>query len=122
MRRSKGAQMEEDMKTLFPIAAFAALALTVSPAGATQPAPAAAPILIVHTADLDLSRPAGVSTLDRRIAGAVRAACGAASDVDLAGKNRVARCRTDTMASVAAQRDQAIALAQRASQVQLAAK
>ena len=110
------------MKTLFPMAAFAALALAVSPADAGQPAPAAAPILVVHTADLDLSRPAGVSTLDRRIAAAVRAACGTASDADLVGKNRVAKCRTDTVASVAAPRDRAIALAGRSTSIQLAAQ
>lgn len=110
------------MKTLFPIAVFAAIALTVSPAQAADPAPAAARTVVVRTADLDLSRPSGVATLDRRIAGAVRAACDAASDLDLVGSNRVSKCRTETMKSVAAQRDEAIAAARRAGPIQLSAK
>jgi UrcA family protein len=110
------------MKTFFiPLAAIAAIALGATPAAA-QSAPAGARTLVVHYADLDLGTKAGLAKLDSRIRVAVRTACGTASDVDVAGKNDVQQCRTDTLANAAAQRDQAVALADRSTQVRLAAQ
>ncbi len=59
--------------------------------------------------DLDLGNAADVRILDRRIRTAVESACGPASDADPAGKNEVRRCRAETAARVAAQRNGAIA-------------
>ena len=65
----------------------------------------------VQTADLDLSSAQGQRALDRRLAEAVKEVCGIASDVDIAGKNDVRRCRVETLASLADERDQRIAAA-----------
>ena len=76
------------------------------------PALAEAPIIAtstVQTADLDLSTSKGQQALDRRLQRAANEVCGIASDVDLEGKNEVRRCRADTLASVANERDQRIA-------------
>ncbi|HEY9552812.1 UrcA family protein [Allosphingosinicella sp.] len=59
--------------------------------------------------DLDLGNAADVRILDRRIRTAVEAACGPASNADPAGRNEVRRCRAETTARVAAQRNVAIA-------------
>jgi UrcA family protein len=83
------------------------LAFTATPA-------LAEPITVsstVQTADLDLSSAKGQRALDRRLELAVKDVCGAASDVDIAGKNEVRRCRVDTMAQLASERDQRIARA-----------
>lgn len=53
---------------------IAALALTAVPASAAEPTPGLRTAR-VHTADLDLSRKAGVEALDRRIEGAIRQVC-----------------------------------------------
>ena len=106
------------MKTLLSLAALAA-AFTAMPASAQTPAPAT---VAVSTADLDLRSPAGIAALDRRIHAAVHTLCGDASDVDIHGKNVVGRCRTATLAAVAAQRDQAIALARRSTATVLASQ
>ncbi|HEY0411732.1 MAG TPA: UrcA family protein [Allosphingosinicella sp.] len=90
------------MKTMLPLAAFAAV-LAATPAFAQAPSAAARP-QIVHYADLDLASDAGRHRLDRRLQLAVEAACGTASDVDLRGKNLVQRCRTATGRHVAALR------------------
>jgi UrcA family protein len=108
------------MKTLLPLAALAALAFTAAPAAAEAPAGSAT--VAVHYADLDLNSRAGVARLDRRIRAAVESACGATSDFDVRGKNEIKRCRADTLAAVAAQRDKVIASSQRASQIRLAAQ
>ncbi|MFL6858475.1 MAG: UrcA family protein [Allosphingosinicella sp.] len=93
------------MKTLLPLAALAA-ALVAHPASA-QTAPAAPQI--IRYADLDLSNPAGVRELDRRIGAAIRDACGGASDADLHGQNLVIRCRVEARGQAAAQRAIAVA-------------
>ena len=67
----------------------------------------------VETADLDLSSAKGQRALDRRLALAVKEVCGPSSDVDIAGKNEVRRCRVDTLAKVATERDERIARASR---------
>lgn len=66
---------------------------------------------VVETADLDLSSQSGQRALDHRLNQAVKDVCGIASDVDVAGKNDVRRCRVETLASLAVERDQRIAAA-----------
>ena len=81
---------------------------------AATPALAQPPVTVtstVQTADLDLSSPKGQRALDRRLELAVKEVCGAASDVDIAGKNDVRRCRAETLAGLASERDQRIARA-----------
>jgi UrcA family protein len=65
------------------------------------------PVAVSH-ADLTLSRAADVARLDHRIARAARAVCGSPSDADTRARNQAARCRRDTVASVAAARERAI--------------
>ena len=106
------------MKILLSLAAAFA-AITASPLLAQPPASAT---IAVHTADLDLTSPAGIAALDHRIQAAVELACGDLSDVDLHGKNVAQRCRAETRAQAAAQRANAIALARRAGGTTLAAQ
>ena len=83
------------------------LAFTATPA-------LAEPITVtsaVQTADLDLSTASGQRALDLRLTQAVKQVCGTASDVDIAGKNEVRRCRVETLARLADERDQRIARA-----------
>ena len=82
------------------------LAFSSTPALAETPLVATS---IVETADLDLSSQSGQQALDRRLNQAVKEVCGIASDVDVAGKNDVRRCRDETLASLASERDQRIA-------------
>ena len=65
----------------------------------------------VQTADLDLSSAKGQRALEQRLNQAVKEVCGTASDVDIAGKNEVRRCRVETLAIAASERDQRIARA-----------
>ncbi|MEG3123421.1 UrcA family protein [Sphingomonas sp. GB1N7] len=106
------------MKIAFTLAALAAATL-VTPAFGQEIAPATRS-QIVHHADLDLRRAADIRRLDRRIGIAVRAACGTASDLDLAGQNEVTRCRKDTDAMLSARRAQAIAAVKGNASVALA--
>jgi UrcA family protein len=94
---------------LFTLALIASAA-TVTPtvAQAFEPVTVTS---IVPTADLDLSNSDGRQELDRRIVQAAREVCGAASDVDLEGKNAVRQCRADTIAQAATQREQLLAAA-----------
>jgi UrcA family protein len=77
------------MKTFVTIAAAALTALTV-----TAPAHAAeASAKRVAFADLDLSSPAGVETLNRRVRAAAKSVCGdAPAHRSLAENLRIARC------------------------------
>jgi len=59
----------------------------------------------VQTADLDLSTQAGQRALDHRLSIAVNEVCGAASDVDVEGKNEVRRCKQETYARALHERD-----------------
>ena len=80
----------------------------------SAPAFAEAPVIAtstVQTADLDLSTAKGQQALDRRLSQAVKEVCGEASDVDIAGKNEARRCRAETYANLASERDQRIARA-----------
>jgi UrcA family protein len=84
------------------------LAFTASPALAEPPVIATS---TVQTADLDLSSKAGQRALDHRLFVAAKEVCGTASDADISGKNDVRRCRVETLARVASDRDQRIATA-----------
>jgi hypothetical protein len=106
------------MKTLISLAALG-VALGAAPAFAQAPTFESRP-QVVRYADLDLASEAGRTALDRRIRAAIDEACGGASDADLEGSNQVRRCRTETRARVALQRDRAIASAQPASRTILA--
>ncbi len=72
------------------------------------PGHAAPRVKSVGFADLDLTTRGGVRTLDRRIASAIKEACGTMSDADPAGKNAVRRCRKDAALQVVARRDQVV--------------
>lgn len=82
------------------------LAFTATPALAEPPALATAK---VQVADLNLSTAAGQRALDRRISQAVIEVCGTASDADVEGKNDVRRCRAETLARLADDRNERIA-------------
>jgi UrcA family protein len=94
------------------------LALSATPALAEPPVIASS---TVQTADLDLTSASGQRALDRRLALAVKEVCGAASDADIAGKNEVRRCRAETLAKAAGERDQRIARAS-AEPIEVAAR
>jgi len=106
------------MKKMLTLAALAA-ALLVAPAqalpGSTQPAS-----LTVDYSDLDLSRPADVRRLDRRIEIAARTACGPTSSADPDGMKEARRCRTQATEAASLQRNRAIAAAQLGSSTVLA--
>lgn len=93
------------MKQTLKIIAFSALATAaVIKAAPVFAAPAPAQnVSIVHTADLDLSSKAGREALDHRLVTAAYEVCGTASDVDLAGKNKVRTCRSDVLAKARAE-------------------
>jgi len=84
------------------------MAFSAAPAMAEPPSIATS---TVQTADLDLSSKAGQRALELRLNQAIKEVCGYASDADVAGKNDVRRCRTETLANVSGQRDQRIAKA-----------
>jgi UrcA family protein len=84
------------------------IAFCATPALAEPPLVATS---IVETSDLDLSSQSGQQALDRRLSQAVKEVCGTASDADVAGKNDVRRCRVETQAGLASERDQRIAAA-----------
>jgi UrcA family protein len=88
------------MKQTLKIIALSALATAAVIKGVpalAEPAPAQN-VTIVHTGDLDLSTSAGRAALDHRLVIAAFDVCGAASDVDLAGRNAVRACRVDVLA------------------------
>lgn len=97
-----------------------AAAIRAAPAIAEPVAPEIN-VSLVQTADLDLSTAAGQRVLNVRIAQAAREVCGTASDVDLAGKNEVRKCRADVMAKANGQRDQLLAAAGRGAVVAITA-
>ena len=108
------------MKTLTNLALMLS-AFAAGPALA-QTAPSSENRIVVRTADLDLSQVAGQRALDHRIAIAVIEACGETSVVDPAGKNDIRRCRDETKAAVAANRDRLVELASRGEEIVLAAR
>jgi UrcA family protein len=94
------------------------LAFSATPTLAEPPVIATS---IVQTADLDLNTANGQRALDQRLAKAAKEVCGSASDVDVAGKNDVRRCRVETLASLSDDRDQRIAAAS-GSPIEVAAR
>ena len=84
------------------------MAFTAVPAIAEQPILASS---TVQTADLDLTTAKGQQALDRRLQQAVKEVCGKSSDVDVAGKNDVRRCRAETLADLSSERDLRVARA-----------
>jgi UrcA family protein len=76
---------------------------------------------IVSYADLDLTQASHIRRLDGRIGRAIAEVCGTASDTDLAGRNAVRRCRALVRESLAAERGQALAAAEKPTQVAIAA-
>jgi UrcA family protein len=76
-------------------------------------------VSIVSTADLDLSTETGRRALDHRLVNAAREVCGPASDVDLAGKNKVRACRKNVLTDARAKGDQ---LASRGTAITIAAR
>lgn len=111
------------MTNAFQIAATAflitAAAIKAAPALAEPVAPASN-IAHVQTADLDLSSPSGQRVFDARLAHAAREVCGTASDVDLAGKNDVRKCRIDVLAKANGERDRLLAAAGRGTIITVA--
>ena len=90
------------------------IAATVLPVAAVAiPAAAQTSRASIHVtyADLDLATPAGTAKLDRRIAGAAAKFCSEFDDHDLLRRATAQRCRRRLIASVTAQRAQAIAAA-----------
>ncbi len=104
------------MKKLLILAALAAA--SVGQPAFAAPMPANHSVTVAHR-DLDLRTEAGTKTLDRRIWRAVVAVCGSASDADIAGKNDVRHCRTDTRRLASAQANLAIADAARAGPIRI---
>lgn len=90
------------LKTLIPAALFAASLVT--------PAGAAAPVLKVTYADLDLSSTAGVRTLDARLNTAISKACGDDFAVrGVAEASAIRSCKANLRQMVNVQRAAAIA-------------
>ena len=101
------------------LSAFLITAGLIKGASALAESAAAQNVSIVHTTDLDLSSQAGRTALDHRLVVAAFEVCGTASDVDLAGKNKVRACRSDVLAKARAQSDQ---IASRGGSIVIAAR
>jgi UrcA family protein len=91
------------------------LALLAAPAA--QADPAKTTTRIVSVADLDLSRPADRAELDRRIARAVERVCPTKQVGESTRSLAGLRCRAETQARVAPQRNRAVAQAAAPSQL-----
>ena len=78
---------------------------------AAAPALAGQSSQTVNYGDLNLSSPAGAAAFQSRIDRAVRQICGSAHASDLNGQAQVRRCRSDSIAGVAARRDAVLAAA-----------
>jgi UrcA family protein len=78
-----------------PVVAFA-LALAGSPVAAET-----APAVHVAYADLDLSSPNGMATLQHRVSGAINEVCGQISPMDLHAMQLGERCRKAARADAA---------------------
>lgn len=86
-----------------------AAALGLSALPATVSAQAYAPDIHVAYADLDLSSPAGVATLDRRIAKAAATLCETIPHTTALWQQAVDRCRKTLTTHVEPQRQQVLA-------------
>lgn len=83
------------------------LAALTTPAGAQD-----ARSIPVAYADLDLTKPEGIRTLDHRIAAAVRAVCREQEDALFANRIEIAQCRRVARRDAAGQRVRVLAAAQ----------
>ena len=101
-----------------PIRSLIPIVLIASAAAAN---PAQAETRTVSYADLDLSSPEGQAVFDSRIASAIRQVCGRAFPTDLQSRREVDRCRSETLADVQAQRNDALAQAHN-DRIQLSAR
>lgn len=89
-------------KTILPLA----LLLTAAAPAMAQNAPGGVHVV---TADINLATPAGIATLDRRIARAVDRACPEARGRELTSFQTVYACRAAACRSVAPQRERLLA-------------
>lgn len=99
---------------------FKPLLFTFAGALALSPIPALAdelPTRIVHYADLDLTRPEGVASLETRIAAAARSVCPTDDPRDLGLAMKIAKCRKAARTSAHNQAQLAIADARSGQQV-----
>jgi UrcA family protein len=94
-----------EMLKIIAVSALATAAVIKAVPALAESAPTES-VSIVHTADLDLSTAQGRAALDHRLVIAAREVCGAASDFDLAGRNKVRQCRADVLAKARAQGEQ----------------
>lgn len=78
-------------------------------AAVAAPATASPRSIAVSYADLDLSRPAGVAALDRRLARAADAVCGPVDARDLRAMSAARACRTAALSSANAEAKPVIA-------------
>ena len=101
------------------LTSFLVTAAVIKGAPALAEPAAAQNVSIVHTSDLDLSTAAGRAALNHRLVTAAFEVCGTASDVDLAGKNRVRAARAAVLATARADGEQ---LASRGSSILVAAR
>lgn len=108
--------MKQTLK-IIAVSALATAAIIKAAPTLAEPAPTQN-VSIVHTVDLDLSSKAGREALDHRLVNAAFEVCGTASDVDLAGKNKVRACRADVLAKARADGEQ---LASRGAPIAVAA-
>ena len=96
-------------KSTLPAIAFALAALSIVPSHAI--ARDAGPTQQVSYADLDLTNPAGVEMLDRRLDRAVKRVCGNPGRFPLTENRRNEKCHEDTWNNIESQRQVAIARA-----------
>ena len=87
---------------------FLAAALSAA-ASFAAPDPQVPPTARVGYADLDLTKAAGKSELDRRIERALRTVCAEELQVSLSKRLDEIRCRRAALARIAPQRDRALA-------------
>ena len=100
-------------------AALIAAGLAAAPSPAIAQAGEPAPIVVSH-ADLDLTTSAGRAALDLRVLHAARTACGTPSPADPRGRANADQCVAEARAAADAQRQAAIAVAQRQAEPVLA--
>jgi len=96
--------MKQTLK-IIAVSALATAAVIKAVPAVAETAPTQA-VTIVHTADLDLSTAIGRNALDHRLVNAAYEVCGDASNVDLAGKNKIRACRADVLAKARAESQQ----------------
>ena len=107
--------MKQTLKIIVVSALATAAIIKAVPAFA-EPGPSQN-VSVVHTYDLDLSSKAGQRLLDHRLVNAAIEVCGAASDVDIAGKNEVRACRASVIKKARANSNE---LARRAGSILIA--